>query len=149
MPGRWRKEKGTRLPRRVKSVLLISCVLWIFFSERWQSTLFQIFPHSKSAERRRLCNVYRVPIYLLSKTRLKRTSSINLHNEALKGFAQIYRDNSARLGEKGWTANETVNTHVSGTWDLRIKVNLRQTAKFLATCWLVGESGFFAVVVAK
>ena len=28
---------------RLKSVLLISCVFWIFFSERWQSTLFQIF----------------------------------------------------------------------------------------------------------
>ena len=27
----------------LKSVLLISCVFWIFFSERWQSTLFQIF----------------------------------------------------------------------------------------------------------
>ena len=26
----------------LKSVLLISCVFWIFFSERWQSTLFQI-----------------------------------------------------------------------------------------------------------
>ena len=27
----------------LKSILLISCVFWIFFSERWQSTLFQIF----------------------------------------------------------------------------------------------------------
>ena len=27
----------------LKSVLLISCVFWIFFLERWQSTLFQIF----------------------------------------------------------------------------------------------------------
>ena len=26
-----------------KSVLLISCVFWIFFTEHWQSTLFQIF----------------------------------------------------------------------------------------------------------
>ena len=25
----------------LKSILLISCVFWIFFSERWQSTLFQ------------------------------------------------------------------------------------------------------------
>ena len=34
----------------LKSVLLISCVFWIFFfflffSERWQSTLFQMFQH--------------------------------------------------------------------------------------------------------
>ena len=28
---------------QLKSVLLISCVFWIFFSDRWQSTLFQIF----------------------------------------------------------------------------------------------------------
>ena len=27
----------------LKSVLLIACVFWIFFSERWQSTLYQIF----------------------------------------------------------------------------------------------------------
>ena len=27
----------------LKSVLLFSCVFWIFFSERWQSTLFQNF----------------------------------------------------------------------------------------------------------
>ena len=30
----------------LKSVLLISCVFWIFFSERWQTTLFQIFLRS-------------------------------------------------------------------------------------------------------
>ena len=28
---------------QLKSVLLISCVFWAFFSERWQSTLFPFF----------------------------------------------------------------------------------------------------------
>ena len=39
-----KKKKNARfvLFHLLKSVLLISSVFWVFFSERWQSTLFQI-----------------------------------------------------------------------------------------------------------
>ena len=52
----WMLEKEDFLKKNVhilscfvqlKSVTVISCVLWIFFSQRWQSALFQIFFLSK------------------------------------------------------------------------------------------------------